>query len=376
MKKLLAIIVALAVLLAVGLATLVLYNFPPPQGEADIPFEFDKGQVIIPLKVNGVPARALVDTGNTHPLVDVGFAKKAGIRSPGGAIYKINGVNAPVGRGVLFEIGDARIRSRKVGLPDFSILRESPSGQFDVIIGNELLLDYVVQLDFVDNRLGLHRRGTFSPPANVRPVALGQPRWGLITMPLRLNGVPVEAALIDSGFNGALSISDGLAGRLSLTGETLSSGLEATFPRNIIVRMGTVKSLEVGGVVLTDMPFATHPEGRPFDARLGVEVLSRFDVFLDVAGEKMWLAPNAHLARPPRRNLIGLSLTREGLIMHVARNSPAERAGLRAGRKIISVNGVEYDRLPRPAPMVKAGDRFDYGLDDGSTARVTAAPYY
>src|SRR5262249_38610965 len=117
----------------------------------------------------------------------------------------------------------------------------------------------------------------------------------------------------------------------------------------------------------------------PADISLGVNALDRFDVIFDVGGKRLWVKPRADYDRPFRHRLVGLSwktpTEADGLeVMDVARNSPAETAGLKKGDVIVSFNGQPATQDSFAA--LKAGDVVELKLRDGSLRTLAAARYY
>jgi len=92
---------------------------------------------------------------------------------------------------------------------------------------------------------------------------------------------------------------------------------------------------------------------------LGGEVLNRFTVSWDYQHEQMWLVPNGRLHRLFKADASGLHLIARGTnldeiyIDEVLPRSSADRAGLRAGDRVVEVNG----RAPK---LWKLGELFTH----------------
>ncbi len=86
---------------------------------------------------------------------------------------------------------------------------------------------------------------------------------------------------------------------------------------------------------------------------LGNEVLQRFTVLFDYAGERIFLKPNASYRRPFDFDMAGLVLQARGdgsfTVLDVIRESPAARAGLAGGEVFAAIDGRDIRALTSEA---------------------------
>lgn len=74
---------------------------------------------------------------------------------------------------------------------------------------------------------------------------------------------------------------------------------------------------------------------------IGLPALSRFNITLDMAHERIWFAPLPSVSQPFPRDRLGLAMIpgEQGLaVVHVAANSPAWKAGFVIEDQIVKVD--------------------------------------
>jgi len=75
---------------------------------------------------------------------------------------------------------------------------------------------------------------------------------------------------------------------------------------------------------------------------IGGKILKRFNLTLDYSRGKLGLEPNKAFSSPPQYNRSGIGLIIKGgelLVRDVLPGSPAQAKGVRAGDRIVKVNG-------------------------------------
>jgi predicted metalloprotease with PDZ domain len=113
---------------------------------------------------------------------------------------------------------------------------------------------------------------------------------------------------------------------------------------------------------------------------VGAPILTRFNLWLDLAAPRMWAQANGHLADPFARDRIGLQGYMDGdqfRVMHVRLGSPASQAGLTTQDRVVAINGRPaaelIEELKYQAP---AGRAYVLTLADGRQVSLTAADFY
>jgi predicted metalloprotease with PDZ domain len=117
--------------------------------------------------------------------------------------------------------------------------------------------------------------------------------------------------------------------------------------RGELVRIGR---LEIGGYTVAGpiAKLSLQKEGsfsdRYLAANVGAGVLERFHLVFDYGHQRIYFAPNARFAERDRFDQSGLWLNQDGdalRVVDVIPGAPGERAGVKAGERIVAVDGAE-----------------------------------
>jgi predicted aspartyl protease len=356
---------------------------PPPA----IPFQFVlERQIVFPILIDGKPAEAWLDSGASATVVDAAFARQLGLQL--GAPIRAHGVTGEVADVRLAQAdlaaGALAMPARRVVVMDLSGVQRMVARPVQVLLGRDVFDQAVVGIDFQARRITLTPRDAFVPPA-APPLPLNR-SGDLRSVPIRAAGVEM-AAILDLGNAGGLLIDKEFADHYGLFDGRLQSttlGVGADGAREEVLT--TVNRLELGGVRLDGVPTMATPNlSSKAPANLGLQVLSRFRLTIDFAGDRIWLSPYADAAtRPFRKNRTGLTVVPDGarlLVDHVAVGSPAARAGWKKGEAIAAIDGkaVPPGFAAEEASFFvyrAAGTTVALTLADGRTRKLTLADYY
>lgn len=340
------------------------YHFlKPGVTSATIPFDYDGSKIRIPVEVNGVPARAALDSGAggvvlAQPLADLLKLKPAGrfeARGVGGASE-----NRTVTLDAL-TIGDA------VQFTHFSAaagidLIGSPSGPLAALLGYDLLSRFVVKIDYANQQMTLTEPDAFQPTSadgTALPMSLDN---DMPSVEAQFDGLPPARFLIDTGDPDSL--------RLSLP-YVRTNKLDARYPKGKgrnVEEGGTggtaeydvyrARSLQIGGVTIPGIPayFPRDDKGgasQRWAGTLGAEVLSRFVVTFDYPHRRLFFAPGPAAAAPFDTRTFGIGTVpgvgKDGklhvFVSHIDTGSPALKAGLRVLDEIEQIDGQTVSTL-------------------------------
>jgi hypothetical protein len=314
-----------------------------------IPFSgLEEGRIALPVTVNGHAATAFFDSAAAGSVLDSAFAIAAGLK-PLGAL-PLGGENA-VGSGAMIPnveiaLGGATIKSGTVLTTDL----HATGLQQSVLIGDTLFYDAVVDIDFPGRRLALSDPASFQPPAGAIAVPLAEGQSEEL-VPISIEAGPPALFMIDTGFPLAMRISPRLATAQGLPDGRPSVSIVAGDVAGHAApgEIASLKSLSLGGVRLANVPVMfsdAWPSGTYSDevqGLLGVGVLSRFRVIIDWSRGRLYLIPGPDATTAPfAKERLGIGWTPEGQAMRItgiAPGSPAERAGLKPGEIIDTVDG-------------------------------------
>jgi len=359
-----------------------------PAGVTRVPFDLVNNHIYANGSVDGRPARFLVDTGGVN-LLTPAAAKKFGIEGQGklaGRGVGEESVDVALAHAKEVRLGDAVLSRPVFYVMDLGRLPQVEGHESDGLVGYEMFRRFAVTIDYAKRELVLAEKARFAPPAgaHVVPFELAD-RIPIVRG--TLDGVPARIS-VDTGSRVSLTLHSpfvrehGLvekyaAGPVAVVGWGVGGPSRARVARFGTLTLGDLEVRGIAGDVFTgDKGAFASPD---IDANLGAGVLRRFTVAFDYEAKKMYLAPNDRFGRPDEFDRSGLWLlgADDALeVADVAEGSAAARAGLRAGDRIVSIDGVRPDwhELPalrqrlREAPV---GTRIALGyLRDGKAAEA------
>jgi hypothetical protein len=332
-----------------------------PRAQAPIhslPFQFVlERQVVFPMTVNGRPAEAWLDSGASATILDAAYARRLGVAL--GPAITANGVAGLVSDVHLAKAdlvaGDLVMRGRRVVVMDLSRIARMVHRPVEVLLGRDVFDEAVVDIDFEGRRVSLIPRDGFTAP-EAAPLPL-KPSADLRSLPIVVAGVPMQA-IFDLGNSGGLLVDRDFADHYQLLeGRRLSTelGVGADGAREQV--LAALDKVQLAGVTFDAVPsVATAGLSSRAPANVGIQLLSRFHLTVDYAGDRIWMAPYADAqTKPFRKNRTGLALVVEAghlVVDFVSKDSPAERGGWKPGDRVTAIDG-------RPIPA-------DYAVSEAS----------
>ena len=339
----------------------------PGAHSATVPFDFDDGEIGVPVLINGRKSRVFLDSGAS------GFALSQTVADS--LHLKQQGVLEARGYGGSTDLHPVKIDTLEIpgavrlsGLTAVSIalpagFDQSLSQPVSGFIGYDLLSRYVVKIDYVHHTL------TFSDPATWTPSAADGP-----ALPLNLDSdVPSVQARLDYYAPASFLLDTGDESSLRLYGPYVAAhGLRAKYPkqtpsvgggiggqsRSSLTRVGL---FTVAGQTLHSVPtdLSLDTQGgasQIFAGALGGGMLSRFTVTFDYPHSRVFLAPTDATSVPFDLRTSGVTVAQvrdaQGhahfVIADVTAGTPAARAGVLLYDQILRVDGQDAGKLSLP----------------------------
>ena len=342
-------------------------TFPEGKDVVEIPFEFERDKILIPVRVNGSePISFILDTGAPIAVLlgsellnslDLNIVGEAQIAGAGGD----EPVAVPIAGDVTFNISGIQITNgtMAMGVGKGKLAHFGTTG----VIGLPVFKNCVVEIDFQKHILRLYRPEafTYSGRGMVLPLRFSpHGSFPYVATEVSIDGgAPVPASMvIDTGAGLALSLTVDSDDDLHMPDKTVRSIMGWGASGVIRGRTGRITSLSLGDYVLenviTNFPDAGDihaiasseaPDDIVRNGLLGVKVLKRFHVVFDYANARVILEPNSDFSDPFTYNTTGLvpmpwAHHAESLeVADVIDASPAKMAGIEIGDRITAIDG-------------------------------------
>jgi hypothetical protein len=326
------------------------------RGATAVPFDLVNNHIYVNGRVEGKPARFLVDTGGVNLLVPAA-AKRLGINGEGdlsaGGVGE-NHASVAVAHAKSVSVGEASLTNPIFYVIDLGPMAALEGVESDGLVGFELFSRFVVRIDYARRQLLLTVHPRFVPPAAAESIPFELDGRVPIIQGV-LDGQPVRLT-VDTGSRSALTLHSPFVRAHALT-ERYHAAPESVLgwgvggpSRECAARFGTLKlgHLTVEGIAgelfTGDKGDFANPD---VDGNLGGGVLRRFVVVFDYANRVMYLTPDQDTDRPDSFDRSGLWLLADGnslSVADVAADSAAARAGLRVNDRITAIGGVSTTR--------------------------------
>ncbi len=345
--------------------------------------------------VNGIATDVVLDSGAGMTVLDRPVAEAAGLETAGNVAAQGTGgeTTASFAKGVDLTVGGLSFHGLTAAVLDLGPVAGRLGRPLPVILGKEAFQALVVEVDYPGRRLRFHDPSRFEYQGSGHPVRIVAAEDGQRNVEAQVEDLPPALFGLDTGSGKTVDLFRAytddhalLEGRRPLS-EALSGGVGGV----TVSKVGTLKTFTFAGYVLHDVPVGFHREAvGAFDTRrsagnLGAGILSRFRVIFDYGQDRLLVEPGEGWgSRPFDRNRTGLSLQAAGdggcEVLLVAPGSPAEKAGIVKGDRVIAVDGsplgADYRQrlleLSRRAP----GTEVRVELAGGTVKGLVLADYY
>lgn len=253
----------------------------------------------IPAQVNGVPVRAVVDSGAQFSAVDAVLANRLDLTRTLAAPLIAYGVSGEprLTHTVRLDLGveGLAVPAVRAAVLDLAAISKATGRDFQLLIGRDVLRHLVVEADFPRDRARFVARGAYAAPPDARTVVLTE-RGGAPTLPARVEAAAPIDVLVDTGASGVLALSEGAAREAGLLspGRPVSRAHSVSLGGLSLDRVVTARTVAVAGLILRDVPVQIYRPAANAPAPsglVGAGLFARFRIALDLGGDHLHLVP-------------------------------------------------------------------------------------
>ena len=252
---------------------------------------------------------------------------------------------------------------------DYSILNAVYGERIDGIIGYSVLSRYIVKIDYDSLRIEFWSKGSMK-----------YPRGGFLLRPL-ISSIPVQTLRVrdEKAVNARFLYDMGAGLNMMLSTDFLKDSSLLRKKRKFFAKeaeglggkidmsMTVVREIRLGPYRFKNVPVYVFDDtynitSYPYlGGLIGNDLLRRFNVIMNYDRRDFYLVPNSHFEEPFDYSYSGMELYYENgriVIGDVAKNSPAEKVGLKEGDIVVAINkNFDQNLQHYKAAIQNAGER-------------------
>jgi hypothetical protein len=341
------------------------FQMPEGKTKVTIPIEIHNNLIVIPVVINGqLPLKFILDTGvRTAILTEKSYSDILGLpytrqftfSSPG----KHHQITAYIANDVSIYIppdikgdGHALLVLEK----DYLELRNYLGVEVHGVLGYELFSRFVVMIDYQNKFIELIDPKYFKPSRKFQKLSVSiEDTKPYLKTNVGLGKKKELKLLVDTGASHSLMLDTESDTDIKVPEKNIASILGRALGGEITGKIGRTKEIEMGKYALQNV-ITSFPDPHSYmdtlrstvvsrNGSIGGEILSRFTVIFNYAGEKMYVRKNASFKKEFQNNLSGITLKAKGArlktfeVIEVREKSVSERAEIKEGDIIINMNG-------------------------------------
>ncbi|MDD4373059.1 MAG: aspartyl protease family protein [Bacteroidales bacterium] len=335
---------------------------------ASIPFRMSGTYIIVQTSINGGPKLELIfDTGVRHTIItelfeedsiNIQLEKRQAIHGlgEGKSVYALISSNNEL------SLGKQRLHDKTIYVIEEDIFGLSAQNgrKINGLLGNTIMQDHVVEVNYTANRLRFYLPEEFEPPRNY------------IACPLLIenNKIYLTMSMLDEhGQRHTIKMLIDSGAQLNAWFKT---GKNDHLPeQRVKARIGEGFSGEIRGylariprICLEDFcfknPIVAFPDSSTIaeiflnsdrDGTIGSELLARFNYFIDLNKKMLYLKPNGKYKAKFDYNITGIEIIKTSYplqqfeVVHLWEESPAMKAGIKLNDVLLKINGRDIHKL-------------------------------
>lgn len=340
------------------------YKFANQQTSTAIPFKLINNLIVVPVELNGQTLNLVLDSGMPFDgAILFGSAKVDAIKLNYSSKMAVGGpdgqpVMSDVSTGAMLKIPNLTLTNQMIVVLPHDPNRSRQFEEQDGIIGFSLFAHLIVAINYEQQYMIITQPGTvdLTKAGQAVPVEVRDNRIFLKAAVQLENGTTVPGEfVVDTGNRNALMLNPGKNSSLTLPVKTIPC-IACGLTGKSQWKMGRLNSFTIGDYQIGNV-LASFNDGTAVappwekEGNLGNQILGRFHLTFDLSGNKIYFMKNNLYAEPFDFNLAGLQVERTEdknlAVYHVVPGSPAAKAGVAAGDKILSVNKKPVSKITR-----------------------------
>ncbi len=304
------------------------------------------------------------DTGAATTLLDKNAAEKRGIK----ANYQ-HEVTGASGKKTYDMVVNQKVRLTStqvvegvnIVLDDLSRIKQALSENFDGIIGNDIIKNFITKINFHKKQMELYKfdakistEGYTEIPFVFKnnipipqfPISITLNNGEKLTGDIFFDSGAGLSLLINTPFKEENQLMSKIGKHINTVTHNLSQKTE--------VSTAIIKSLTISNFTFKNLPIkmASDKEGvsayKGYLGILGAEIINKFDIILNYSTSKLYLKPNYLYAKKIEFPVspFQLARTEKGIVIAgVVKDSEADKKGLKEGQKIVSINKIATEDI-------------------------------
>jgi len=287
-------------------------RFPAGKNVVEVPFEVDRDLMLIRLSLNDSrPLRFVLDTGSQGTILNnpsvadslhLNFVGTVQVRGTGSGPMG----SASIAEGVSFDIAGIALKGARLAVQP--LRAGSPFSEYDGVIGRSVFDNLVAEVDWEKQLIRFYdpARYVYTGTGAILPLTFdegGRPYTTARVVVAGGEAVPVKV-VVDTGASHALALDIGSHPGLRLPEGATPAVLGIGGNGEVRGHRGRVKSFQLGGYTLKDVP-TSFPDASAGTAgiggrqgNLGDAALRRFKIIYDYSRKRMIVEPNRFLNEP------------------------------------------------------------------------------
>jgi hypothetical protein len=356
------------------------YEFTNGKSSENIPFEFIGNHIYIPVLIGGKERLFILDTGAGMSVILRSLADELGLETTGNLKGKGAGGTVDVSFAEVpgYSIKGIQFKPQKVAVIQMDDLLQLLGVDVGGILGFDFLSRFVTKVDYAKELVSFYDPDTFEYSGDGHEVDVHMDN-GVFAVKAVLDGTYSGTWLFDlgashTGLDGAYALKNGMTERRGYLG--MGHGAANAYQIKTVM----CDSIQFADFTLHNQRFAFPVGGSDTTLQidrlgtLGNTLFRNFVIYCDYAHERLIVEKGEKFGQPWPEDRSGLGLKKTAdrtfEVYYVSPDTPADKAGFKAGDILRSINGVgaEYlGGLIAIRKMLKAdpGTAYTFAVDRG-----------